>query len=221
MSTRIAIVNESTVLTDAEVALTTKALNKQLTTDFNPRWGTNAHCYFYPAGHAVPATAWELHILDDSDVAGALGYHDVTAAGLPLGKVFAKTDQKYGLSWTVTASHEILEMVLDPECVRAAQTGAQQFVAFEMCDPCEADKFGYLIDGIMVSDFVLPNYFTPGDPGPYDFGQHITAPLQLLPGGYIGMWTPSSGWTQKTAETMTDNSRLKTAHRISRRGTFR
>jgi len=49
-------------------------------------------------------------ILDDSDQAGALGYHDLTSDGLPIGKVFAASDLKAGTSWTVTASHELLEM---------------------------------------------------------------------------------------------------------------
>ena len=218
MTTRIAIVNESSILSDAQVAAATKALNHQLGYDYNPHWGTNAHCYFYPNGTTVPGSAWVLAILDDTDQAGALGYHDVTATGLPLGKVFAKTDQHYGLSWTVTASHEILEMVGDPECVRAAQTAATTFVAWEMCDPCEADQYGYTINGVQVSDFVLPAYFSPGEPGPYDFCGHIPAPLTLLPGGYQAVWTPKTGWTQKTADTIPGvTSRVATAHRIAHR----
>lgn len=59
--------------------------------------------------------SWWLGIFDDSDVPGALGYHDVTNEGLPLGKVFAGTDIKYEANWTVALSHELLEMLADPE----------------------------------------------------------------------------------------------------------
>ena len=52
--------------------------------------------------------------LDDSDQASALGYHDMTSEGLPLGKVFGTTNLKFGTNWTVTASHELLEMLGDP-----------------------------------------------------------------------------------------------------------
>ena len=52
--------------------------------------------------------------MDDSDQAGALGYHDLTSAGLPMGKVFARTDLQNNLSWTVTVSHELLEILGDP-----------------------------------------------------------------------------------------------------------
>ena len=47
-------------------------------------------------------------VLDTSDQAGALGYHDVTPQGLPLGKVFAKTGTLPGVvclaGYTTTAS---------------------------------------------------------------------------------------------------------------------
>ena len=31
--------------------------------------------------------------------------------------------------------------------------------AYEVCDACEADQFGYDIDGVLVSDFVFPSWF--------------------------------------------------------------
>jgi hypothetical protein len=42
-----------------------------------------------------------------------VGYHDLTNEGLPLGKVFAGSDMVNGYNWTVTASHELLEMLID------------------------------------------------------------------------------------------------------------
>ena len=51
---------------------------------------------------------------DNPDQAGALGYHEITSQGTPLGKVFAKLDLQSGASWTVTLSHELLEMLADP-----------------------------------------------------------------------------------------------------------
>ena len=76
-----------------------------------PIWGVDADLVFVPLGEKPPKGDWWVVILDDSDEGGALGYHDVTDEGLPLGKVFAGTDILYGISWTVTASHEILEML--------------------------------------------------------------------------------------------------------------
>jgi hypothetical protein len=74
----------------------------------------DAELEFVPSGAQPPAGTWWLSILDDSDQANALGYHDLTTDGLPIGKVFAGTDLKVGASWSVTASHELLEMLADP-----------------------------------------------------------------------------------------------------------
>ncbi len=196
----VAIVNESTVLTDAEVLTALPALQKQVSSDFAPVWGTDATLTFVPKGQKPDPAAWQLVMLDNADQAGALGYHDLTSAGLPLGKVFAGTDKTYGYNWTVTTSHELLEVLGDPDVNLVVFTqdsaGNVAAYAYEACDACEADVYGYVVDGITVSDFVYPAWFTAGQPGPYDKAGKLTSPLQLLPGGYIGVWTPAAGWTQ-------------------------
>jgi hypothetical protein len=204
-SVHIAVVNESTVLTDVDVANYVVAQQYQVSYHFKPHWGPTAVMTEVAAG-SVPASSWQLVFLDDSDQAGALGYHDLTSSGLPLGKVFAKTDLQNGYKWSITASHECLEMLGDPWVDAAVQVGKQTFYALEVCDACEADSLGYETHGVWVSDFVLPPWFS-GEPGPYDYKGHISSARQLLPGGYIGEWTPSTGWTQKTADTAAPASR--------------
>src|SRR6266851_10439261 len=105
---KIAVINASSVMTDADVQGAVPALQTQVHRDFYPPWGVDADLTFVPKGHQPPAGSWWLAILDNSDQAGALGYHDVTTEGLPLGKVIAGTDKQYGYIWTVTASHELL-----------------------------------------------------------------------------------------------------------------
>ncbi|PYT96210.1 MAG: hypothetical protein DMG38_24650 [Acidobacteria bacterium] len=110
----ISVIKASTVLTDNDVHPVVDALQKQVDNDFGPAWGVDAKLNFVPQGGAPPAGSWWLLMLDDSDQAGALGYHDLTSKGLPLGKVFAATDLKFGANWRVTTSHELLEMLADP-----------------------------------------------------------------------------------------------------------
>src|SRR5271154_5703301 len=112
--TQISVINASTVLNDNDIRPVIEALQQQVSDDFFPAWGVDAKLTFIPTASAPPGDTWWLTILDDSDQAGALGYHDLTPDGLPLGKVFAATDLKYGNSWSVTASHELLEMLADP-----------------------------------------------------------------------------------------------------------
>jgi hypothetical protein len=37
---------------------------------------------------------WQISVTDNPDQAGALGYHELTSRGTPLGKVFAALDLK-------------------------------------------------------------------------------------------------------------------------------
>ncbi len=206
---KVAVVNASTVVADGDVQAAVPALQKQVSGDFSATWGIDADLSFVPSGAQPSAGAWWLTILDNSDQAGALGYHDVTPDGLPLGKVFAGTDLQYGNRWTVTASHELLELLVDPEINLTvfvqSDTGSGRLYAYEVCDACEADALGYSIDGTLVSDFVFPAWFESSrqpDSTQFDFAGKISAPFQLLPGGYIGIFdiTSGQGWTQLTAQ---------------------
>jgi hypothetical protein len=230
---KISVINASTVLTDSQVQEAIPALQKQVHEHFAPVWGIDADLTFVGKKSKPAAGTWWLSILDNSDQAGALGYHDVTNEGLPLGKVFAKTDQQYGNKWTVTASHELLEMLADPEINLTVfvQPSATQGVlyAYEVCDACEADNLGYDIDGVTVSDFVYPSWFEasrPANSTQFDYGKHLKKPVPaLLPGGYIGAFNVSagSGWSQVTAEgqAATYQMRAKVGTRRERRRTPR
>jgi hypothetical protein len=211
MTFSVSIINASTVVTDTEAAAVTVALQEQVTRDFVPIWDIAANLTFVPRGHTAAAGSWQLAILDNSDQAGALGYHDITTGGQPLGKIFAKTDLVYGLSWSVTASHELLEMLVDPwvnlSVFDQSTNTAGRMYSYEVCDACEDDSFGYMINTTRVSDFVTPAWFegwrTQGSTK-FDFGGHIRAPFALLTGGYTSYFDVrnGSGWQQVTAETV-------------------
>jgi IPT/TIG domain len=210
MGPTIAIQNKCTVLTDSQITPVVAALQIQLDRDWQAAWGTTATLVFVSSNQSIPAGAWPIYILDNSDAQGALGYHDETASGVPYGRVFAKDDITYGYNWTVTLSHELLEMMLDPyvnlTVFNQTSDTAGLLYAYEACDAVEADNLGYQINGIQVSDFVWPAWFdttiTNHSGHRYDQMNHITAPFQLYSGGYIGVFqvTNGSGWSSINAE---------------------
>jgi hypothetical protein len=212
----VALVNRSTVVHDADLDRLASALTTQAGHLAQAGYDVIA-TVTHPAKPAK--TAWQLVILDDSDQADALGYHETTKAGQPLGKVFVRTVTDAGLSWTVTASHELVEMLVDPWALLGVDLGGGTWVAWEACDPVEADRYGYLIDGILVSDFITPAWFVPGSPGPYDWTKHCRRPLSLLPGGYVAVQR-NGEWTQQVAREASPDgvSRVEFAQRINRRG---
>lgn len=194
----VALINQSSALTDADVRAAAAALNVQVNRDFTKAWGIDCMVQAITKGKKPPGGAWWLVLLDNSDVADALGYHDLTNENLPLGKVFVETSRAAGDSWSVTASHELLEMLADPYLwdTVGPYTGGKLY-AKEVCDPCEAQE--YDIDGVPVSDFVYPAYFGTGPGTKLNHLGGLDTPLTLLPGGYLSYWTPTGGWKQMYA----------------------
>ena len=204
----IAIKNQSTVITDAQLTPAVAAVQVQVSRDWFPIWRTTATIIQLTKTQPIPAGAWPIYILDNSNVAGALGYHD-ESTGVPYGRVFVKTCQQYGLSWTVTLSHELLEMLGNPNInltvfrqPAVGNTGSIYF--FEVGDPCQNDTMGYMINGVKVSDFATPAFFddsmksVPGTK--FDYCGYLTGPFVIGSGGYLSVFNVSkgSGWTTLT-----------------------
>ena len=203
MTTVIVVTNHSTVVSDAEVLDALPDFQTQLNRDFEPAWGRGAHLGGLTAKDQQPAAnAWQIVILDDSDQAGALGYHDVTPSGMPLAKVFVKTTKEAGDSWTVVFTHELLEMLADPYIDSVTfiddGSGGGFLIPVEVGDPVEGDQFGYTVGKTLCTDFVLPSWFEQGSKGPWDHAGHLQQPLYVLPGGYVSIAevTLPNGWQQ-------------------------
>ena len=195
----IAITNASTCLSDTEVAAAIPALQRQVTMDFRAYWEVDCQLTFLSREEPLTEGWWQISVTDNSDQAGALGYHELTSRGTPLGKVFAGLDLQSGGSWTVTLSHELLEMLADPWINWCAQGSDGKIYALEVCDPVEADRLGYEIDGVLVSDFITPSWFEPTHADRVDFKRRTLQPLQLAEGGYISVLEEGGGWTQIAA----------------------
>ncbi len=212
----IAITNASTCLTDAQVQSVIPSLQKQVTRDFNAYWDLDCSLAFLSKKQPLTAGWWQIVITDNPDQAGALGYHELTNTGAPLGKVFAALDIDSGSSWSVTLSHELLEMLGDPWINWCAESPDGRLFALEVCDAVEADDLGYEIDGVMLSDFITPSWFEPTDADRVDFMKRISKQLELAPGGYISVLDPGKGWTQLSAES-SGGSAIPQGSRRSRR----
>jgi hypothetical protein len=196
----IAITNASTCLSDAQVEAVLPALQKQVTDEFQAYWELDCTLSFLSKDQPLAQGWWQIAVTDNPDQAGALGYHELTSQGAPLGKIFAQLDLDTGSSWTATLSHELLEMLADPWINWCAVGTDSKIYALEVCDAVEADNLGYFIDGVLVSDFVTPSWFEPTCADRMDFKQHLAKELELARGGYISIFDPPNGWTQVTAK---------------------
>ncbi len=182
----IHIVNNSTLINDADITPAVAAVQKQVREHLFPAWGVGADLAFVPKGSAAPDDAWIIWLVDVCQNPDDLGYH--SAAALPSGIVGIKTCADEGTPWQSCLSHETLEMIVDPWTQLGFQVGSTLY-SLEVCDPVEGQP--YAVDGVPVENFVLPTWFRPNTNGPWDHCDKLSAPLTLLTGGYFQTATVS------------------------------
>lgn len=214
----VAMVKRCSVLTDYQASSTIAAFQAQINEDVAPIWSCPSIKLSFVAGHEqVPAGVWPIYLLDTSDQPGAGGFHEDTGK-VPDGKVFCADAIKYGINWTVDFSHELIEMLVDPQTNRwvpapGMPDGWQVIV--EPGDPVEDDACGYEKNGVLVSNFVTPAYYGLGN-GKLDFrGRMRNVFPSLMPGGYVSFTDTAGNIRQITARRL-DGSMSRRATRISR-----
>jgi hypothetical protein len=148
--------------------------------------------------------AWAMIFLDNADQPGALAYHDLTPDGMPQAKVFVKTTLDNHDQVSVSSSHELVEMLVDP-AINMMTTGPDPNVmyAYESADPVE--QLSFTVDAVPMTDFVYPAYFEAfHKPGSVRFDQSgkVSRPFQILAGGYQiifknGKWSQIFGSPSK------------------------
>jgi len=220
---QIAVINESTAISDADVLKMLPAFEQQWNKDLGPVWGVEAATFtFIPTGEPPASGSWWVVFLDDSDQANALAYHDLTNEGLPMSKVFVRTILADKASVSVGATHEICEMAVDPWLNSAYQDPQGVFWAGEVCDPVEDDEYGYEVDGILVTDFVTPNWFAHQySQGDIDLKGYTQSAFEVLSGGYAQKFDPQQGWVQATVSKAAHGLRAHAAPGSRRERRFR
>jgi hypothetical protein len=194
------------------------ALQKYVDRHLAPVWGTPARLV---KSRGFLKGAWAIVFLDSEDDAGLEGYHDVTPEGLPMSKVFVKNTLDLGDPVSLTASHELAEMLVDP-AANLYSTGPRpsRLYDYEVADPVE--ELSFKVDGIVMSDFVYPSYFEmfhkPGSTQ-FDHLGVLKRPFELDKGGYQSYWSKgkeSTSWGSKAKRV-----RFEKEDRRGHRSTFR
>ncbi|HUL41508.1 MAG TPA: hypothetical protein VLV32_06365 [Burkholderiales bacterium] len=198
---KIACFNKATIALGVSFDALIAAMQVFVDKHVVPVWGTPAKLI---KSKGFVKGAWAMVFLDNADQPGALAYHDLTPDGLPEAKVFVKTTLQNNDLVSVSASHELVEMLVDP-AINLMTTGPdpKTIYAYESADPVEALSFP--VGGIPMTDFVYPAYFEAfHKPGSVQFDRlkKVTKPFQILSGGYQiifknGRWTQIFGSASK------------------------
>jgi hypothetical protein len=214
----IACFNHATIPLGVDIDALIGAMQTFVDAHVSPVWGTPAtlvRSKGYIAGH------WAMVFLDNADQPGALAYHDLTPDGLPQAKVFVRTTLQNGDLVSVSASHELVEMLVDP-AINLLTTGPNPKIiyAYESADPVE--QLSFAVKSIEMTDFVYPAYFEAfHKPGSVQFDhlKKVTRPFQILNGGYQiifknGKWTQTFGSERKKKQFAEEDRR---GHRSGQR----
>jgi hypothetical protein len=216
----VALVSEMDAndLSFSDLSTVSAAVSKQVSRDFGPIWGVNATVDAFATLDDVPPGYWPVTIKADIGDPTAAGFH-TDKNGNPFALV------QFSASWSLTASHETLEMLADPfgnrviSSISPADNKTRVEILVEVCDPSEGAPFSYTIDGVTVSDFYTPRYFDPVTaPGVrYGFTNALTKPRQVLKDGYISFHDLTTDhWTQvvffKTKPEVVDLGVLSTSN---------
>jgi hypothetical protein len=182
---QIALISRTSQLSSDDLAAGASAIQTQLASHFCPAWSINATIAWFPS--YCPAGYTPIFIQDSIGApTGYTGFH-TTDQGFPYALV------EYGPTWTLTASHECLEMVIDPDGMQVvnapmlSDSGTTVRYLKEICDPCQSAACAYPIGQFLVSDFCLPEYFDATSPkgGKYSWNDNLTEPWQILDGGTL------------------------------------
>ena len=207
----ISVINHTKDIADESIHEALRAINRQIAFDFQPYWSLGATLRLEGrSGKKIDRETLSdmrgdavLYLWDETDVDDALGYHDQNHRGIPFSFVFTELAKELKENWTVTLSHEAIELIGDPQVNLLVQgphpeTGKDVFHWYELCDAVQAES--YKLDGIEVSNFLLPLYYTSAEErgGRNDFlgrkgkdGKTLES-FHVKDGGYIGFFDPKT-----------------------------
>ncbi len=180
---------------------------------FEPHWHTGGRLRLdgAPAGRGEPVRddcargEAVIYLYDEVAVEQALAHHGERNPGLQCGFVFLDLSRQLGEPWTVSLSHEALDLIADPAVnllVAGPHPSAPEREVFfwrQVCDSVQGEQ--YEVDGVAVCDFVLPRYFARAGAdgarcdftGARDRAGAALSPFGLAAGGCAGFYDPGIG----------------------------
>jgi hypothetical protein len=197
----LALISPTPAVSAESVMEVAAAIQRQVVRDFAPAWGVAATVEPFARLDQVPTGYWPIILRDSLRDPSEAGVH-LDDHGQPLALVQANN------VWSLSASHEAMEMLADPYGNRLIPGGplmaGQGVVEYlvEVADPVASVANGYSVNGILVSDFVTPQYFShpAAVPGTnYSFTGAVPRPRDVVDGGYVTWREPvTAHWWRAT-----------------------
>lgn len=189
----LALVVETARIPRTAIKEVAAAVQRQISRDFAPVWDVNATVDPFISLGDVPPGYWPILVRDDFPGMNIIGIH-LDDKGQPFALV------RHNPTWSLTVSHEALEMISDPWGNRLVPGGSPKpgqglvELLVEVCDPPGGVAHAYTVNGYLVSDFVTPAYYEPVAVagGRYSFTGAIGRPRDIVGGGYLAWREPTT-----------------------------
>jgi hypothetical protein len=114
-------------------------------------------------------------VITDCNNPPMYGYHCYTNA-YAFGRVYINSQNLEKLS--IILSHEVFEMIVNPK-----MSASPEGIFKEVSDPVMEDF--YDVDGVLISDWVYPSWFSPSGTYPFNKLGTLKKPFEIAKGGYI------------------------------------
>lgn len=226
--TKLSVYNEvpgkvSTKALHHEEAAITKEVNSSLKSD----WGIKRSIEFVPSGgHAIFLMDENNSIIENC---GCGGFHDYKDGphSCPNGEcAYVGYFEEQKNFWKEVLSHEVQEMTVDPWVNRFmppeqvnlnGYSGVANWFV-EVCDPVELDNYYPGPKRSIEEDHVLPAWYEVDAPGPYDYRQLETSPLETSEDGVAYFTDAQGNWYEYGVDSATGQAH---AVKVASRGELR
>lgn len=165
---------------------------------------------FYPNMASAPGDS--LFVLVVADAGGRAGMHVPPArpgdpADRPKGAYAVVQFRPNDSLWAYTLSHEVLEMLVDPNGNRVAvgmapgTGGISAKYLMEICDPCQDLAHAYKLapfDDVYLCDFCLPAFYRLENGTRFTRNNSVPEPFRIANGGSLAFATEQYGWLKWT-----------------------
>src|ERR1700722_15857919 len=126
---QVGLIDKTSKINPALMRSAVAALNIQVTRDLPQFWNVQATVMSLPDGNDIPAGVWPVFLVKQLPP-GEGGFH-LDRHNQPYAKVIASPDSD---EWTIDASHEIIEMLVDPYGNRLQNSTSIQIVKGKIQD---------------------------------------------------------------------------------------
>jgi len=207
----IAIVNQSSIVSDRDGQTITSALNLILPKFCND-WGLSSYTCIYVPPETTTIISLKILLMDSIDQAPTDEYIDVPCEKVAVNGVLLYNHDPSVPTFAQTLSHRLFEMLINPLYNLWAMSGdnCTQY-AYEVCDPVESNtvtvhvetgstfiktspSVGFKLSAVTavpiytqvsLSDWVLPKWFdSRATMGPFNHTDTLSAPFTVDKNGY-------------------------------------